>query len=292
MFTIIITAVCVALAVLVARLQRQAQAMRACLKQYAGGRVARLAPGKVEDCQGYKTTSTVCFTDISSFSSIAEKMPPARLSLLLKEILPPALKAIRDSGGEVDKIIGDALMYRHEDAEKAVEMIEAVHATLEKAASNIAGKIGCKRIEFSTGAHTGDVFICQIGSAGGFVDFTTIGDAVNTASRVQSLCKYYNVATLITSKAFNFASNPASYKLLDIVVVKGREEAIEIYAKNPWPAKWLEFEAARRLYADAKFSEAKQMFTQSGFSLWAWRCEQLEKTPPAAWRGVWKWNQK
>lgn len=292
MFTEAVTISAVAAIVLAGHYARQAQAMRRCLGQYAGGRVARLAPGRVEDCAGYKTTKTVCFTDINGFSSICETLTPERISYLLKEIFPPALDAIRAAGGEVDKIIGDAIMYRHEDPGAAVKMVEAVHVALEKAGA-IAGKLGCPRLWFTTGVHTGDVFSCQIGSAGGFVDFTTIGDAVNTSSRVQGLCKYYGVNALITGKTFNFASNPDGYKLLDVVTVKGREEAIEIFAKNPWPNKWLEFEAARWSYANGEFGKAKQMFEKAGFSMWAHRCEFLEKNPPATgWRGVWKWNQK
>ena len=52
----------------------------------------------------------------------------------MREIFPPALEAIRKAGGEIDKIIGDALLYRHEDAEAAVKMVEEVHTVLEKAA--------------------------------------------------------------------------------------------------------------------------------------------------------------
>lgn len=281
-----------AFAVLAVIFWRQARQMRACLRQYAGGRVARLAPGNVADCAGHKTTATICFTDISGFSGICESLPAERVSFLLKEIFPPALEAIRKAGGEVDKIIGDAILYRHEDARAAVDMAEAVHAALEKAASGIAGKLGCPRINFTTGIHTGEVFTCQIGSKGGFVDFTTIGDAVNTASRVQGLCKYYGVQALITGKAYNFAGKPEDYKRLDVIAVKGKEQPLEIYAKEPYSGKWLEFEAARALYADGEFTRAKQAFEQAGFKMWAWRCEQLEKNPPEGWKGVWKWGQK
>lgn len=284
-----------AFAVLAVIFWRQARAMRACLRQYAGGRVARLAPGNVADCAGHKTTATVCFTDIQGFSGICETLPPERVSFLLKEIFPPALEVIRKAGGEVDKVLGDAVMYRHEDAAQAVAMAEAVHAALEKAAGNIAGKLGCPHLAFTTGIHTGDVFTCQIGSKGGFVDFTTIGDAVNTASRVQGLCKYYRVQALITGKAYNFAGKLDGYKRLDVITVKGKEQPLEIYAKEPYAQKWLEFEAARALYANGDFTKARQSFAQlgEGFKMWAWRCEQLEKNPPDdGWKGVWKWGQK
>lgn len=79
-----------------------------------------------------------------------------------------------------------------------------------------------------------------------------------------------------------------------MIAVKGKEQPIEIFAKEPYSQKWLEFEAARALYAGGEFTRAKQAFDQAGdaVKVWAWRCEQLEKSPPVEWKGVWRWGQK
>ena len=79
-----------------------------------------------------------------------------------------------------------------------------------------------------------------------------------------------------------------------MIAVKGKEQPIEIYAKEPYAQRWLEFEGARKLYADGEFIKAKQEFERLGnsFKMWAWRCEQLEKSKPTEWKGVWKWGQK
>ena len=270
----------------------QAGALRACLKQHAGGRIAEIVknPG---DYGGYKALTTTIFTDVSSFTQIAEGRPADDIGLLLQEIYKPALGVIKSHGGEVDKIVGDALMYRHNDPERAVRMAEAVTAELEKASGCIAGKLKCPRLKLTTGLHTGEVFTGQVGLPGFFVDYTTIGENVNLASRIQGLCKYYSVPVLLTGPTFSYAGKPKEYRLLDVITVKGCEQPIDIYTKSSYFAKWLEFEAARKMYANGDFSKAKKAFAQAGFEMWAHRCEYLEKNPPATgWRGVWKWNQK
>lgn len=271
----------------------QARALRACLRQHAGGRIAEIIK-KPGDYGGYKAIVTTIFTDISSFAQISEGRPADDIGLLVQEIFRPAMKVIQAEGGEVDKTVGDALMYRHTDAEKAVEMAELVTQELEKAAGAVAAKLKCPKLKLTTGLHTGEVFTGQVGLPGFFVDYTTIGENVNLASRVQGLCKFYGVPVLLTGPTYNYAGRPGAYKLLDVITVKGCEQAIDIYAKSSHFTKWLEFEKARKMYVDGDFAKAKQAFMQAGagFEMWAWRCEQLEKNPPAQWKGVWKFNQK
>lgn len=271
---------------------RQVGKLKSCLRQYAGGRIARLAPGEVATTQGRRTTSTICFTDMRGFTKIAETLQPERVAYLLQEIYPTALETIRQEGGEVDKIIGDAVLFRHSDPAAAIKMVEKVQAALNQAAGKAAAQAGCKIPVFTSGLHTGPVFVCLIGSRGGFVDYTTLGDTVNLSSRIQSLCQYYKVSTLVSGDTLRASTGIIGYKLLDVVSVKGRQEPIEIYTKISEIDNWLEFEAARKLYAEGNFSKAKEAFSRIGFSMWAKRCEYLEKAPPQNWRGVWEWKQK
>ena len=290
---LIISALLLILATLLAaHFWRQVGKLKSCLRQYAGGRIARLAPGEVATTQGRRTISTVCFTDMKGFTKIAETLQPERVAYLLQEIYPVALETIRREGGEVDKIIGDALLYRHSDPAAAIKMVEKVQAALTTAAGKAAAQAGCKIPVFTSGLHTGPVFVCLIGSRGGFVDYTTLGDTVNLSSRIQSLCQYYQVDTLVSGDTLRASTGIIGYKLLDVVSVKGRKEPVEIYTKISEIDNWLEFEAARKSYAEGDFSKAREGFLRIGQSMWAKRCEYLEKNPPVRWRGVWEWKQK
>ena len=171
-------------------------------------------------------------------------------------------------------------------------MVEKVQAALNQAAGKAAAQAGCKVPVFTSGLHTGPVFVCLIGSRGGFVDYTTLGDTVNLSSRIQSLCQYYQVDMLVSGDTLRASSGIIGYKLLDVVSVKGRIEPIEIYCKISEIENWLEFEAARKFYAEGQFSKAKEGFSRIGQGMWAKRCEWLERNAPQGWRGVWEWKQK
>lgn len=118
------------------------------------------------------------------------------------------------------------------------------------------------------------------------MDYTTQGDTVNLSSRIQSLCQYYQVSTLVSGDTLRASTGILGYRLLDVVSVKGRKEPIEIYCKIGELKNWLEFEAARKFYAEGQFSKAKEGFSRIGQGMWAKRCEYLEKNPPDHWRGV------
>lgn len=289
----VFAAIIIALALGFAALQwQQAQGLRRVLRQYAGGKVARLAPGEVSTTTGRRTESTIIFTDMRGFTSACESLSPEKVALLLKLILSPALETIRSHGGEIDKIQGDAILYRHSDPEEALSIIEAVYTTLEKSSKIAAGRLACSVPSFFSGVHTGPVYLGYIGSVGGYVDYTVLGDSVNVAARLQGLAAKYSVPALISGATFRAAGKPSSFRLLDVVQVKGRFEPIDIYTNPQDLGAWAEFEQARTLYAAGDFSKAGTAFKKAGFPLFASRCSLLAQNPPAAWTGVWSWTSK
>ncbi|MEG6502150.1 MULTISPECIES: adenylate/guanylate cyclase domain-containing protein [unclassified Desulfovibrio] len=231
------------------------------------------------------------FTDMRGFTSISERLTPERVALLLKIVLSPALEAIRAAGGEVDKIQGDAILYRHADAEKALEMLEEVQQTLEKAGEKARRIIG-ETPQFYSGVHNGPVYLGFLGAAGGFVDYTVIGDAVNVAARLQGLAAKYGVAAIISGDAYRMAGKPQAWRLLDVVQVKGRAEPLDIYTKPADLGAWAAFEKAREMYVAGDFKAAEAAFRAAGYGMWAGRCKQLVVDRPGKWLGVWNWTAK
>lgn len=266
--------------------------IRAVLRQYAGSAVARRAPGKPGSSRGRETTATVFFTDMKSFTEASEQLGPEKTALLLKMVLGPALDSIRKGGGIVDKIVGDAVMYRHCDALSGLAMLEEVHKTIEKSAKKAAQYIGCQQPTFTTGVHYGDIYVCYLGAKGGLVDFTILGDTVNCASRVQGLTSKYGFPAIISGDTFRAAGMPDNWKLLDIVQVKNRKNPVDLYVCPTDLAAWAAFEEARIPYAKGNFTEAAAMFEKIGLTMWAERARLLEKNPPSSWSTVWAWTIK
>lgn len=287
-WAIIVVALAVGLAVHYAW---QAHDLRQVLKQYAGSKVARIAPAEAAGATGKRTETTVIFTDMRGFTSISEKLTPERVALLLKIVLSPALETIRAYGGEVDKIQGDAILYRHSDAEKALEMLESVQQTLEKAREKAKIIVG-ETPQFFSGAHNGMVYQGFLGAAGGYVDYTVVGDAVNVAARLQGLAAKYGVQAVISGDVYRTAGKPGAWRLLDVVQVKGRAEPVEIYTKPADLGAWAAFEKAREMYVAGDFAGAGAAFRTAGFGLWEMRCKQLAVDRPEPWRGVWNWTAK
>lgn len=270
----------------------QAHDLRRVLRQYAGSRIAERAPATATGATGKRTESTIIFTDMRGFTQIAEKLKPERVALLLKTVLTPALNVIRSNGGTLDKLQGDAILYRHHDPEMALKLLADVHKTLEAAGSRAAGKIGCKPPQFCSGVHSGQIYLGFIGDSGGYVDYTVIGDAVNTSARLQGLTAKYGVPVIISGETYRMAGKPQEYRLLDVVQVKGRGAPIEIYTKPEDLGAWAEFEHARAMYVAGDFKEAGAIFKMAGFSLWESRCAALLASPPVTWEGVWNWTIK
>lgn len=271
---------------------QQAQGLRRVLRQYAGGKVARMAPGELSGTTGRRTETTILFTDMRGFTAMAENLPPERVALLLKLILSPALEAIRHAGGEIDKIQGDAILYRHAEPEAAITLIKEVHSVLQKSSKAAAGRLACPVPSFYTGAHTGQVYLGFVGSPAGYIDYTVLGDSVNVSARLQGLAAKYGVPSLISGDTFRSSGKPSAWRLLDVVQVKNRTEPVDIYTQPDDLGAWLSFEEARALYLAGDFAKAGPAFRQAGFPVFASRCTTLAQNPPLQWTGVWLWTNK
>lgn len=270
----------------------QAHGLRRVLKQYAGVKIASLAPGEVSGTTGRRTETTVLFTDMRGFTRAAENLTPERVALLLRLILSPALETIRQHGGEIDKIQGDAILYRHANPETALSIMKEVHSTLEKSSKTAAGRLACPVPSFYTGAHTGPVYLGFVGSPAGYIDYTVLGDSVNVAARLQGLAAKYGVPALISGDTFRASGKPSAWRLLDVVQVKGRTEPVDIYTQPADLGSWLLFEEARSHYLNGDFAKAGPLFTRAGFPLFTSRCATLSTNPPSCWTGVWSWTNK
>lgn len=131
---------------------------------------------------------TVVFIDICSFTSISEAQPADVVVELLNKYFDIMVKEILAQGGHVDKFIGDAIMavFRGEyHLDRAVEASLAVRKKVEESSD------GGADINFSAkvaiGINSGDVISGNIGSASlRRLDYTVIGDVVNTAQRLQA----------------------------------------------------------------------------------------------------------
>jgi class 3 adenylate cyclase len=191
---------------------------------------------EVELGDNKRRNMTVLFSDIRSFTTLSEKMTPDENFAFINTYLAHMGPVIRTHNGFIDKYIGDAIMALFEDADDALRAGLAMHDALEgfNAERRAAG---LEPIAIGIGLNSGSLMLGTIGETHR-MDGTVISDAVNLASRIESLTKEYHVGLLISQYTYEQLSDPRAYDIrpIDVVVVKGKTRPVtifEVFQTNP-----------------------------------------------------------
>jgi adenylate cyclase len=140
---------------------------------------------------GDKRTVTVLFSDIRGFTALSETMPPSEMATLLTDYFTAMVDCVFDNEGTLDKFIGDAVMAQwgapigtEQDPDKAMKAAIQMMDELGKLNAQWV-KEGRPTLQIGIGINHGDAFAGNIGSEKR-LEYTVIGDTVNTASRLCS----------------------------------------------------------------------------------------------------------
>jgi adenylate cyclase len=181
------------------------------------------------DFAGEEVPVTVLFLDIRDFTAFAEHAEPQEVVALLNSFWELVVPVLLRHGGNANKFIGDGLLgvfgapQRLDDhAERAVE---AAREIVRLVRERYRGEVGV-----GVGVNSGPVVAGTVGG-GGRVEFTVIGDAVNTASRVEAATRETGDDVLIT-EATRAALRPGSFDLIERAPVrlKGKSEPVRLWA--------------------------------------------------------------
>lgn len=265
--------------------------------------------------QAMEKEVTVFFSDVRGFTNISEKMPNAKsLIEYLNQYMDPMSNIIIKYDGTIDKYIGDAIMaYWNAPADVENHADKAVLAALEQLESLDSLNKKYKEenkpfIDIGIGLNTGNAIVGEMGSKGRS-DYTVIGDAINLGARLESLCKYYNSRLNISNFTKEKLKGEYIFRFLDLVMVKGKEEPVEIWQIHgkgqvePEQKKELElYHKAIKLYKNSQFKEALDIFinlqedenktNNNIYNIYIERCKLYIKTPPKDFDGVFKHTTK
>jgi adenylate cyclase len=173
---------------------------------------------------------SVLFSDIRDFTNLSEQMTPTENFKFINSYLSRMEPLIVENQGFIDKYIGDAIMALF--SEGADDAVKAGIAMLQTLAEYNRDRVslGYVPVEIGVGINTGSLILGIVGGKSR-MDGTVVSDAVNLASRIESLTKNYGVSLLITQQTFDRLTNPNDYaiRVIDKVQVKGKSEWVTVY---------------------------------------------------------------
>jgi adenylate cyclase len=150
-------------------------------------------------------------------------MPPAEFSRLLSAYYRVATDAIREPGGLIDKLLGDGVMALFirgfAGADYAAKAVAAARTILREV-----------ELPVGAGVHTGNAWVGFIGGGEDGVDFTALGDAVNTASRLAS--EALTGELLLSDATVRAAGIPTDGLSPRRVELRGRTEPLDMWSER------------------------------------------------------------
>ncbi|HOV64980.1 MAG TPA: adenylate/guanylate cyclase domain-containing protein, partial [Spirochaetia bacterium] len=172
-----------------------------------------------------ETELTIVFADIKGFTPITQHMAPREVIHTLNAVFDIATRIVYESGGDIDKFIGDAFFAVYTDARNAVKSM--VEVQKEIASMNEARiQEGLPAIRFRIGIHTGPVIRGNVGGNMRF-DNTLIGDTVNMASRLEEIAEAGGI--LISEETMKAAGLSIPQEYQDCVQLRGRDVQDSVY---------------------------------------------------------------
>ncbi|MFW5782456.1 MAG: adenylate/guanylate cyclase domain-containing protein [Candidatus Muiribacteriaceae bacterium] len=183
---------------------------------------------------GKKAELTVLFSDIVGFTTYSEKYAPEKVVSILNDYLTAMTDVIMEYNGTLDKFVGDEIMAiwgapvpQEDHAELAVK---CGFSMLEKL-KELRGKWekeGVEPFDIGIGINTGEMIVGNMGSPKR-MDYTVIGDSVNTGARIESLTRQFKTSFIVSESTYLKVRDEVEGELLGKVSVKGKSIQIKVY---------------------------------------------------------------
>lgn len=210
---------------------------------------------------GVNQEVTVLFADIRGFTAMSEKLEPGRVVEILNEYFTRVTDVIFDNGGTLDKYIGDAVMAvfgapisKGNDAANAVNSAIQIQRLLIELNRDAAAR-KWPELKVGIGINTGSAIAGNIGSPRR-LDYTVVGDAVNTAQRLMANARGREI--LISESTASRVGKTFDMERLPELKVKGRHEAVPVFS-----VRWAEKDATVALPKKRRSTKTEKSASKS-----------------------------
>jgi len=191
--------------------------------------ISQIDPNKVQ-LGGSIATITTLFADVRGFTAFSEEMDPESLVSLLNLYLAAAVEAVLAEEGTIDKFQGDAIMawFNHPIPQKD-HTLRAARAALRfrDAVGEVRMNLEPRfHLSFGVGIHVGEGLLGLIGTPQR-LDYTAIGDSVNTAKRIQENAEPDQI--LVSAEAGKLLGKKVDLMEAEAIEAKGKREPVEVF---------------------------------------------------------------
>jgi len=281
--------------------------------------------GEEPSLGGEEGYHTAFFTDIQSFSAFSEKLTASELVFLLNQYLTDMTDVLLENNGTLDKYIGDAIVafygapieikdHEYLSCITAIKMQESLDLLRQswQAEGDRWPEI-VHHMQNRIGISSGQMVTGNMGSKAR-MNYTMMGDNVNTAARLESSAKQYGVYIQIANSTYEPVKDRMVVRDLDNVVVMGKNEPVKVWelisevGKEPEKYKKIlpAYHEALDLYKDQEWTRAIEAFKASDAledmflgrktnpsRIYIPRCEHfMANRPGDDWDGVWTLTSK
>lgn len=292
--------------------------IRSVLDKYVSKNVAELVLAESDAfagaLKGQRRIVTVLFSDIRGFTAMTEEAVPEEFVAQLNEYFFEMVEAVLAEGGTLQNFIGDAVLAAWGDtrtldpatgAYHAVRTTLRMSAALRKLNQQWAAQPDRRGLAIGIGINQGEAILGSVGHPQR-MNFTAMGDSVNTAARLEGATKHLRTETLVEESIEALTRDRFHFRRVDSLRLKGKSRATAVFTvlgeKSGEPPPWLaEYHRAVELYHARMFREAGEVFGKLSGELkddplcimYSARCERFVETPPPAdWDGSFTMAEK
>lgn len=198
-------------------------------RMVAPGLIDQLNPDQLQP-GGKRVEISILFADLRNFTSFSEQFSPEEVMNTLNHYLGAAVAAILAQQGTIDKFQGDAVMAwfnapfaQHDHTLRAIRAALGIQEAVLRLHQELPQQ---NRLHFGIGIHSGEAVLGLVG-AEQRLDYTAIGDCINTAKRIQEAATASQI--LISEDAFQAAPDQIIARLSAPLVAKGKQQPLCVY---------------------------------------------------------------
>jgi adenylate cyclase len=179
--------------------------------------------------EGEEVEVTLLFLDVRGFTSLAERLAATEVVATLNRLFERIVPIVHNHGGHVDKYVGDGLLAVFGAPRRQADHADEALAAALEITTAIEAEFGTE-LSVGIGLNTGTVVAGNVGGAGR-LEFSVIGDAVNTAARVEAITRETGDVVLISEHTRDrLTRSDASLTARPGVRLRGKTEPVDLYA--------------------------------------------------------------